>query len=989
MSLRVLIYGLLLGLSPALPAEDNNPPDFSEGLEDLAKLGLPDMAGAVWEKAPEPLQRSNYLQDWEFRELNARIKGGAWKLADEQGKFLAFATGSPTLIKSETSEDTAASENILQKMARNFKKQNPSDAPKKPKPLMIKGDVEALIEALETPKARKEIQSKLRYRGAEVPGRCLIFAAQIHASGEKELANRVATAVFEAVPDRTIVIDAAVSHFADSELNEINTDFFSHHDWKEYHEKLSALAAKYPRGWGNRLALALLIPNVEARLKQLTIATPSLPGIPLKKEALALLNEWVAKPSDPNDDSLDLEKMAVANGIDLSKIPAEYRAQLFASLQQRQFGVNSSGDGIWLLPKTDDSEGNDDATPSGPVSGIKELGMDGLIAIASVTTDETLTHIRNPGSRGSSYSSNESTAEKAMRAYANMTRPLTRGEIAVSLLTAVIPDFESGNGNQEDAQLIQESAIEFWKQNREKMPIDLAGVYLKEGSDSQRTLAANFLSQCKDPAAAPAFEKAVLKSDDILQFTSLIPRYLQLKKSKALPFFNQYSKQLTDALDGIDDDKLSYSSGGWAIKEAGGVEAYLRKIGIAVGASSVDDLIADALKTDASNNHYPQLLEGIESIPVKDLLPAFGKAISTADPTTKFTLLQTLAYRSSRADDDGASLFKNEPFPDDLAKLWIPIVEDETLIETDDSETNWFSHYDCHTIGTAAALTLEFMMQEVVYDYVNRYTSVHFDDDTFPAFIAKRSLARIKGEPLTLYPSAKQISEDRRKEIVAMAETHTGLELKTKVIALDSDERAAWLEWWGSLSEEESDAPSSILDLRTLITGHVKPSAKDYPNPDPELLKSLDLDSGSKIDAAKLEKIANELLEQAEEKSGTMILLKNAPLWLGLEVVAFRPAKDGANQNRTSLGYLMSIFKSDKVGEAKALVLLSPTSQRNLYLCLGIADGMITPVDFGNGETESFATRFEEVLAQNGPNSLSFSIAVLTREDFNKQQNQE
>ena len=57
--------------------------DFSDGLARLAALGLPDMKGATWVKAPKEATEL-VQQSSEFRSLPLKLQGGAWKLAGEK-----------------------------------------------------------------------------------------------------------------------------------------------------------------------------------------------------------------------------------------------------------------------------------------------------------------------------------------------------------------------------------------------------------------------------------------------------------------------------------------------------------------------------------------------------------------------------------------------------------------------------------------------------------------------------------------------------------------------------------------------------------------------------------------------------------------------------------------------------------------------------------------------------------------------------------------
>src|SRR5690606_33564128 len=122
---------------------------------------------------------------------------------------------------------------------------------------------------------------------------------------------------------------------------------------------------------------------------------------------------------------------------------------------------------------------------------------------------------RNSGGRSYYFRSNESAAEAAARRFLALDRPMTRGELACSLLRAALP----GENNDElDAPALRDAAVDFWKNHRAKSRLELATLYLELGSGEQRQQATALLLESDDTPALALFEKTVLASNDPMAF---------------------------------------------------------------------------------------------------------------------------------------------------------------------------------------------------------------------------------------------------------------------------------------------------------------------------------------------------------------------------------------------------------------------------------------------------------------------------------------
>ena len=962
---------LTLLFAPLLAAEEPATPGFGPGLQQLAGLGLPDMKGATWVRPPKDAEDS-FARSYEFRELGVRMQGGAWKLPGDPPRRIGFATGSP--LEGEEAPATTpppeppAEPGILGKMLRKHAaSQAPKPATPKPGPSLDE-DVKALLAALAKPAVIEELSEQAEYGRAELPGRLLIFAAQLHAAGHADHANRLAAALFAAIPGKTVVIDAAVHHFAETEFKRLSDTFFTDADWKSYQSGLRALLAKYPRGWADGPAVALLLPAVDKRVAGEKPATPALPDHTLTPDALAALDQLLATPTSAGGGQDD-EAFARSQGMDLSKFPASQRAMILAQLRAQASG-GSFDPGLWLLPG-DPPEG-----PGGPLQQLTAMGMDGLLALAAVATDDTLTHSRNANQGGSSYFSNHESAEAiTARRYRDLDRPKSRGEIARALLAATLPDNSDDSDAELDGTLLRDSALEFWKKHGTKSPVELALVFLAEGGDEQRSAAAGHLVESDEPAAHAAFEKAVLSADDPVAFASDVETYLDARKAAAKPFFTAYSKLLRTALDGVDFEKMDYSTGSYTVRQAGSVDAYLKKLGMKIGDVSLKEMAREALKADLAPGarRFHSLGEAFQSAPVAELLDLVAEIAPDADAAGRLELYQVLVWRAYREEDDDKA---SAPIPiaPPLAANWRKLLVDPSALAE-----GWFSSSGCTTHGHAAAMALELAVDPSASDSLRLLFQVLDDPAQVAPLITRRATARLDGTEIPALPDAAKVSAERIREIVAKVATFSGPEVVFYIRALNLDERAAWAAHLEKLlAEDEPALPTSLLDLRGFVT------RTGGPGHDAALLEKTGISDGSSITPKSLTTLANTMLAKPEEFSGITLRLGPAPLGLGL--IAHAGMRDPKSQPTRMLGFLASRFQQAPA-ETDAMLVIYFDQDDPFGLSLwSSTKGRTNRETVDDGPPDAL-DQLTEHLASTSHRPITLEISLLTRADAEKLSN--
>lgn len=941
------------------------------------------MEGAEWVKAPDDF-RDGFTDSYQFREMSVRLSGNVWRLATDPPTHLAF--GSPAEIDLPDTEkekkddaDPDKKPGLLGKMLRNYQEQNPEpekkpQAPVEPPASLASKDAAKLAEALGKPTVAEEINQGMSWGDANLHGRLMLFAAQLHAAGETESANALAAALFRAIDNDPAIIDGAISHLADTAYETAVSSFFDTTDWDAYQTDIKALLEKYPRGWANAPAVALLSSHLE---KRATTPPPlSLPGITLKPAALALIDKLLEKQTSETSP----EALAQARGIDLSRYPANRRAEMIAWLRENAAeGISFSDPTLWLLnaPVAE--------PPTAPVEALKAMGMDGFIALAAALTDETLVPIRKQNDGGSYYSSNEAPAVAIRRRYANLNRPITRGEIAAALVSSALPtpeDNSYGNNSQPEPADLAASAIAFWKTNKDKSPVELASLYIAEGNNNQRSLAARFLASSEDPAAHAAFEKTVLDSADPLSHIVEVDGYLAARKTTAKSFANAYIKLVRE--NPPSDDDLNRTPAGWQIREAGGLDNYLKKLSLKVGDVSLAKMIADALRAEKpeeedATSPIAALGPAIQGMTLHECLTTFGKAAPAASPDQWMEIHQLLLARTyhEMRSNSGEDSEDPKPLPEDVLETWTPLLARTEPLPEKGDYPKYAGTYGAKTVGDGSALLLELATSPILAYTLNNFAQASGSPDAVMDFVRKRAAARSSGQEPEEWPSSENVSEERVEEISEKLAALKAAEIIPYAMSLPLDERFALMDIVNGYAEEES-TPPGLLELRGTLV-RLKPIYDQ--EHDPETAAKLRLAVGEKITPELLTKISDTLLLDAANTSTTTVMFFPAPLNLGTNLyVTTVKDLDPAKLRSSGIGYFASQFEQHENPEALSVIAVQNTADIRV-----IKDGKPVTIE----SESSGLTALKEVQESKSPTLPYIRISVLTRADAEKITNQD
>jgi len=941
-----LVITMLIGGLPLFAQEAPSEVDFGKGLEQLGRLaGLPEMRGAKWIKAGRSGEAN---MDYELRQLRGGMKGSGWEIAGKPG-LLAFGQ---CTMPAAAAEGAAAGGTAKPEPAASHESH-------------AKADAATLSKALRDPEISRNYINQMKYGVTSFPGRCLIFAVQLHAAGETAAANDLAAAIFALTPVKSVMIDAAISEIANDEYTRATAKFFDGYNWQAYRDELKVLAGKFPRGWRDGPGVDLLISAVDKRVAGAAVGQPVLAGIELKPAAVDALKRLLAAPDKQGLSDAELLKKL---GVDESEFPASQRAAYLAMLRDEAGEGFSRGSASWLLTE-EPADGTD------PIQQLKALRMDGLIALAAVATDETLTPRGNRANGRSSRYSDEAPSAESL--YLALNRPQTRGELAMQLLAQVVP---AGKDREPiDNEQMRDEAVEFWKEFRAKSPVELGGHYLAEGNSQQIQMAAEFLAASEDPAAHARFEEAVLAGDPA-SFLSEVDLYLTKRGPAAADFFKAFSKAISEAQQGDESSDNDY-----LFSQAGGVGKYLLALSMKVGAVSLSEMVEAALKSAPANpdedeepeegsSSISKLRTAIASVPMAECLKTFGAASSKATPNQLVDihyLLLTRAVgsyeRAPETDDSKATL------PAETLDLWRPLVANTTAFPEAHENTSMLESVGCKTLGDSAALVLELAEHP---DSWRKLMELHqVVDSPADAFkvVHLRVQAALAGKAPPAWPSAASVSAERSAQIKSQIDKLPAAEIPPFAASLSLDERLALADILAQYDDEQNPPPPGLLELRSTVTS-TAPRISWFPT-DAELLQKSGVATGFVASPENIEKLLTHLASDTKQFSTVVLLFMPAPLHLGWVANAGRIDVSHAAASRQL--DVEDVAEECMKQDAEAVIALNVEGVSGLWV---VRKGKTEPLKTG----ESIMSSLKEIAAGKALELPPFSILVLSRLDAEK-----
>ncbi len=952
-------------------------------------------AKATWAMLPESAN-SNY----ELRDVTKSVKGNAWLLPVTDDKSRAISLGGVDVIELKA-------------------------AKKRPAELDLTKDVESILAGFKKIVAKRTADDvrdpfgSVSSYSASNFGSFLLFAAQLHQTGRTALANRLALAVFEVYPSREAAVDAAVDVLAGHFYQQACRAFFVSGDWAAYHTALASLCKRFPRGWSNRDAVAMLLPQLEKQATGTKAPPPTLPEVTIDPRAIAIIRELTDKPPvDPNEKPKDKKSPALSAAV-------RYRMQMSEGYGNdgEAYGPGS----LWLI------QAEADADPSASVPfRLAALKMAAIPALAALTGDPFLTHLPNARSYSGYYSSRGSDEDRTLGLYAALNRPATRGEIAIRLLAATLPESQhESDPSQVDPDAIRETALAFWNDHKDATREELAAVFLRDGSSNQSSQAASILAASTEPKAHQAFEAYALAADPAIATFQDVQTYLRSRKAAAKPFLEAYAKLVrSQASVGDSEDTNPHA---WLVKQAGGAEKILKQLETLVGGqspralalqiakgkpadaqaaiSSLSDMLADATPV----KHLHALLEGANAATDATVRARFLSVTSMirweadeadTEPTDEADPAVKPADKPAKEDAKEPAVPEERKVSEPEAVVWRKLLADTRSVSSQFNAQNRYQRYGTDsepTIAEIAACAFEASVQPSAYS--DAHSASVILNKTASAILVEHANARLAGKPVPPLPDASKVTEEHLAEIVATAGKKPAAEIHPYLTSLSPDERAAWLEWFKD--SEDPPKPESVKTLQHIITSRTQEKSPSFP----DVKGAGNIDVGFSISADTLTKHIESLAAEIDKHSRTYIGISPANFGPGLElttcVIPLKPAPakspspdasdeqgrrgviTGAQIFSEAINTLGANKNATGIVIAYASAFDSRSSSTSVWL---VKDGKATLLGPGvdpedaSGEVsgEPFAATVNKLLESEKGERFYISIQILTRADADK-----
>jgi len=712
-------------------------------------------------------------------------------------------------------------------------------------------------------------------------GRFLIFAAQIHQTGDSKLANELASSVFETLPEREAVLDAAINQLADALHENATRAFFKTGDWKTYHREMVSLVTKFSRGWDSHAAVALLLEPLSQRASGNPAPPLKLANVSIDPKTVESV-KWMLQEKSTEESEPPIPPEVAAR---LADIPEEYHQQYLEQLTGGGGGALGSPEN-WLLMKPEELK-----EQAGLAAPSLQLGISALPVLAALVDDSYLTTLSNPRhSRGNNsyFSSYESSTERMLKVYAALNRPASRGDLAKYLLQATLPDPES-ELDSADSETLRILAVDFWKAHQDDTREGLALAFLREGSSSQQEMAVELLAASKNPSDLKAMETHILESPSPASQLSSVSKYIQLRKSAAKPFVDLYVKALREELgEGTNLEEVRGLP--YEIRQMKSIGPLIKQLESQVSGKSPQARARDIAKEEpkVAIAAIPAFLESLsDAKPRTRFLALLAGAVAAEDPKVREAFINKSMNSGYGEDDEETSSEPDRTLPAGEAKAWKTLLADTRPYP---STTN---RGEEATISGLAATALEFSVNPAAqgkFILATNVTGMAYEELALP-----RAMARLTGEPIPPLPDASKVPPARLKEIISTAGSKPPPEIHPYLKTLTDDERAAWLVWYEEPGE--TPIPESVRKLDFVLTERGKDHwiLADTPG-------VADIDVGFEVTEGSLQSHIQHLATALDEHSRSVVIIGRATFPPGLQVLAkkfeFPQAQPQADEDR-------------------------------------------------------------------------------------------
>jgi len=358
----------------------------------------------------------------------------------------------------------------------------------------------------------------------------------------------------------------------------------------------------------------------------------------------------------------------------------------------------------------------------------------------------------------------------------------------------------------------QIAAYEWWSKHQGKDATDLGLLYLETGGGSQKQIAIKQLLETDEPRAFSAIEKHILASSSPVRSLDLAQRYLRIRRAKGKPFYEQYLKLLDAESEGYAED---YGEE-YAADQRKRIEVSKKKLDLLINEVSPEKIMSEISSGKRSVKEGFPLLKvalGENNTTAKlDLLLIFINSLE--NPGDRLEALQALANwanseRENDSEGEGEARESSEKLARKHQEHWAPFLARRDPLSIDSEVLSTFSNPPSEA-HYAASIINNIHFSDSTYDLRELY-QVATVAEVWPIILARID-AFFESGNATPIPSAEQVSEKRRDEILAEVKKRPAREVIPYRETLDFAERLALMAEIGKLKT----LPENLANLANI-----------------------------------------------------------------------------------------------------------------------------------------------------------------------------
>ncbi|HCE45687.1 MAG TPA: hypothetical protein DET40_19260 [Lentisphaeria bacterium] len=759
--------------------------DYGAGFEKFYKLGLPDVSTAKYVKLELYDYGNSSMSGFHIRSMG--ITGNAWMLKeDKAGKSLFIVDNCRLMevydhetlakIKAREIEEKVKQGKEQKKKIIRFSYSADGRTSGKWEEVDLKKDLAKIMEYFNKKKGDEAV-GRNNYEYEQMSrdggyGMLLLTAVHAYRQGCKDEANQLAGKLFENAKEPQKVITQGMTVLAEGRYNEVMGRFFAEGDWNALGKELDGLLSTFSSGWRNAGAVRMLSGHVKERAA-------------------------ATEPPELADPRLTDEDRKLAVEIAGSETPTS--------------DVFSYRRGLWVMHAGKTSRGksgNESITDR-----ITSRGMKSVPLLLALLKDDYLTRMDLSRIRGHSYISHRSDASAEDRnneIYQQMRRPASRADFAASLLRPLLSNQDEYESIKEGPGGIFDACSEWYEQNKDKTPVELAKAYMADEDSSRKEEAINFLIKNGGEEDIKGIEKYFLESGaSDYSAIQLAQEYVRKRGEKARDFVEKFIKKLEE----VKAEDVNEGDGNDYMKKA--TADAIKNFNDAISSETAQDIIDGILSgrrkleesfTSLSGKLQRESRDNAEKI----ILTA---ALNAKDPDLSLGFL-SFSDRNSMAvfEFDGESEAEEAgEAPLGNVELWKKLLADERKTQRRGNDSQM-------TVGDSVAVSMDSKYDREAGQGRYRAFQILGTDRMMP--VVRSRVAKIlegkKEMELPPYPDAKNISAEERRKIIDGLKVSP--EPEKAMAGLSNDELLAVVEEADRKPEELSRFYACANKVRTVET---------------------------------------------------------------------------------------------------------------------------------------------------------------------------